>query len=182
MARKIRRIDGFILPGHVAVLTGRSYFDFISKKGGRGVVTGFDAINIVESICKLVLMVSNKEKDIVNNYGSVVSENGNTKAQNIVKDVFEVCDTDWRGIGIIKESGLKISDRYSKFDAEKKFEIKNVCINDTRGCLCGQVLMGIKKPTDCSHYSVRCNPSNPIGPCMVSSEGTCAAYYKYIQD
>ena len=176
------KIDGFILPGHVAVLTGRAYFDFISKKGGKGVVTGFDAINIIESICKLVLMVFNKENNIVNNYGSVVSEHGNTKAQNIVKDVFEVCDTDWRGIGVIEKSGLKISDRYSKLDAEKKFEIKNVCVNDTKGCLCGQVLMGIKTPTDCSHYSVRCNPSNPIGPCMVSSEGTCAAYYKYIQD
>lgn len=179
---KDNKIDGFILPGHVAVITGSSYFDFIAAEGGRGVVTGFDTINMLDSICELVVMASKKEKKIINNYGSVVSGDGNKKAQGITKEVFDVCDTDWRGIGVIKDSGLKISNNYSEFDVEKKFEIKDKDIKDPAGCICGQVLMGIKAPTDCKLYSGACTPSNPVGPCMVSSEGTCAAYYKYMQN
>ena len=179
---KKTNIDGFILPGHVSVITGSSYFDFLSNKGQKGVVTGFDPINIIDSICKLVLMVEENKNIVVNNYGAVVSGDGNKKAQSMVCDVFDICDSEWRGIGLIKNSGLQISNKYSKFDAEKNFKIKTKQIDDPAGCLCGQVLMGISNPTDCFHYGKTCTPSTPVGPCMVSSEGTCAAYYKYIKE
>ncbi len=182
IGNKNNKIDGFILPGHVAAITGKKYFDFISEKGGRGVISGFDPVGISSSIYELVLMIKNKKSAIVNNYGCVVSDEGNVLAKQIMKDVFSVSDAEWRGLGVIKKSGLEISEKYSKFDAVKKFGIKNVKVSESSGCICGQILMGNKLPVDCSNYATKCTPSNPIGPCMVSSEGTCAAYYKYFRD
>ena len=174
------KVDGFLLPGHVAAVTGKCYFDFISQLGSCGVISGFDANNILSSIKILVELCRSGSKEVINNYMAVVSDKGNIKAQSLVKEIFEVYDAEWRGIGKIKGSGLKISADYSKYDAKKKLGLKDVSIQDPSGCICGLVLMGVRPPKECPLYAIKCTPSNPVGPCMVSSEGTCAAYYKYI--
>lgn len=182
IGNRANKVDGFILPGHVAAITGKKYFDFISQKGSRGVISGFDPVGISSSIFKLVSMVTSGKNDVVNNYGCVVSDEGNNRAKDVMNDVFKISDSEWRGLGIIKNSGLKITGKYSSFDANKRFNIKDVQIAETKGCICGEILMGNKLPEDCPNYSSICTPSNPIGPCMVSSEGTCAACYKYSRD
>ncbi len=179
---KENNIDGFILPGHVAAITGSSYFDFITELSGRGVISGFDPKGIMDSIEKISLMITNNEFGVINNYMGIVKSNGNEKAKDIVKEVFDIVDSEWRGIGVLKKSGLKISEKYSRFDAKERFNIKDMNIKDPSSCLCGEVLLGKKTPTDCVLYGKQCVPSSPVGPCMVSSEGTCSAYYKYISN
>ncbi|HOW16396.1 MAG TPA: hydrogenase formation protein HypD [bacterium] len=179
---KQNNIDGFILPGHVAAITGSSYFDFITGLSGRGVISGFDAKGIMDSIEKLSLMITRNEFGVVNNYKGIVKSHGNEKAKKMVKEVFDIVDSDWRGIGVLKRSGLKILEKYIRFDAKERFNIKERNIKDPHSCLCGEVLLGKKIPTDCVLYGKQCVPSSPVGPCMVSSEGTCSAYYKYISN
>ena len=114
-----------------------------------------------------------------NAYGRAVSENGNEKAVRIMEQVFETVDANWRGIGTIPDSGLAIRDEFAAFDARKKFGIKLSDKENTKGCVCGEILTGLKIPPECPLYGKLCTPMNPVGPCMVSSEGTCAAYYKF---
>jgi hydrogenase expression/formation protein HypD len=172
-------MGGLILPGHVSVITGRKYFDFIKAYRMSGVISGFEAEDVLESIYLLVKFHETGECQIVNNYMSVVSEEGNKAALGITEDVFEICDSTWRGIGVISNSGLRIRDKYKKHDVVSKFNLKVKNIDDPKGCLCGQILMGISIPKDCGYFGKDCTPSDPVGPCMVSSEGTCAAHYKY---
>ena len=117
--------------------------------------------------------------DVINNYTSVVTHDGNTTAMNLLDEIFEPSDAYWRGIGIIPQSGLRIKDRFSDFDAQKRFNIEAREIPEPKGCLCGMILLGRSNPGECSHFGKSCTPSQPVGPCMVSSEGTCAAWYKY---
>ena len=180
LSHEENNVDALLLPGHVSAITGRKYHDFIKKHGVSGVVAGFDPLDLLEAI---YLLVKNHEEGnvvVLNNYERVVSEDGNKLAMETLFDVFEIGDTNWRGIGVIPETALHIKDEYKEYDAVKKFDVKIKNIEETPGCICGLVLMGRLKPTDCKHYGKTCVPSNPIGPCMVSSEGTCAAYYKYI--
>jgi len=176
------KLNGFLLPGHVCAITGSDYFDFIAKHKFSGVVAGFDAVNIMSSIKELVKCFIDSKYGVVNNYPNVVTNEGNLKAQSLVKDVYEPCDSSWRGIGIIKHSGLKIKKEYSKYDALIRFNVQIKEVKDPINCRCGDILKGEALPTDCAYYGKECTPSNPIGPCMVSTEGTCAAFYKYMEE
>jgi len=173
------QIDGLILPGHVSAVTGSQYYKFLNPLHTPGVITGFDALNIMESIYLLTQLIIASKGGTLNNYKSVVSGQGNLKAMEILEQVFEPVDALWRGIGEIKGSGLKIRPEYKIFDAQLKFNINTVHIEDPEGCLCGQILMGKSTPGQCRHFGTNCTPSDPVGPCMVSSEGTCAAWFKY---
>lgn len=172
-------IDGLILPGHVSAVTGTEYYEFLKKTETPGVITGFDALNIMECIYLLSKMITDSNFDTLNNYQSVVSEKGNREAMTLLEQVFEPVDSHWRGIGIIPDSGLKIRERFNRFDALSKFPMTPIDIEEPKGCLCGSILMGKVTPGECSHFGKSCTPSQPVGPCMVSSEGTCAAWYKY---
>ncbi|MBN2725578.1 MAG: hydrogenase formation protein HypD [Deltaproteobacteria bacterium] len=172
-------IAGFILPGHVSVITGSDYYEFMKKYNTRGVIAGFEALDIMEALYLLVKSTVEGMTIIQNNYPGVVSAKGNIKAQKISESVFENCDSVWRGIGSIKNSGLKIKDTFSTYNATLKFNITEQHLPDPPGCLCGSILLGKNIPTDCGHFGNTCTPANPVGPCMVSSEGTCAAYFKY---
>ncbi len=182
MKSKSVKINGFLLPGHVCTITGSDYFNFISKFGFCGVVAGFEALNIISSINELIKHFIKEEYGVFNSYNPVVTGPGNPIAHDVVKDVYVQADSFWRGIGLIKRSGLKIRDQYSKYDAEKRFDLKIADINDPINCRCGDILKGESSPTDCIYYGKQCTPSSPIGPCMVSTEGTCAAFYKYMED
>ncbi|MEI6093729.1 MAG: hydrogenase formation protein HypD, partial [bacterium] len=176
---KDRNISGLILPGHVSAITGRRYFDFIKDKKISGVICGFEALEIMQTIYILIRTFELNETIVINNYKTVVSEEGNLTAKKAVFDVFDMCDSEWRGIGLIKDSGLKIKAKYKEYDAVIKFGLKVVSLPDPAGCRCGDILMAKAIPNECKYFGKECTPSNPIGPCMVSSEGTCAAFYKY---
>lgn len=176
---KSKNVDGLILPGHVAAITGRKYFDFIKERKISGIICGFEAIEIMQTIYMLIRAIEGNKTVVENNYRSVVSEEGNLTAKLLTEDVFEISDSEWRGIGLIKASGLKIREPYKKYDALLKFDIIVDSIPDPQGCRCGDILMAKAVPNECKYFAKVCTPSNPIGPCMVSSEGTCAAFYKY---
>jgi len=174
------KINGFICPGHVSVITGTLPYEKIAKRYKIPcVITGFDDIDVIKGIKRLVEEVINKEAGVEIEYKRVVKKAGNRAAQRIMDEVFVAGDSRWRGLGLIKKSGLKIRESYGSFDAEKEFRVKVSSAREPRGCSCGQVLQGIKSPLDCKLFKKVCSPRNPVGPCMVSSEGTCAAYYRY---
>lgn len=172
-------VDGLILPGHVSAVTGASYFNFLRDLNISGVVTGFEALDIMESIYLLVRMIRGKQPDILNNYRRAVTEEGNGDAMKKLHEVFLPSNAWWRGIGNIEGSGLKIREEFLLFDAVKKLNLTREEIPEPPGCLCGSILLGRSVPRQCRHFGKDCTPSNPVGPCMVSSEGTCAAWYKY---
>lgn len=172
-------IDGLILPGHVSAITGSRYYDFMEQLKTPGVITGFDAQGIMESIYLLTTLICDSKSSVINNYQSVVSEQGNVKAMELMNALFEPAESYWRGIGNIKNSGLKIRDQYRQFDAQEKFSIEEIHMEEPEGCLCGSILLGKSNPRECKHFGKTCTPSQAVGPCMVSSEGTCAAWYKY---
>ncbi|MBI9100024.1 MAG: hydrogenase formation protein HypD [Spirochaetaceae bacterium] len=179
LSSKDSEIDGLILPGHVSAVTGSAYYDFLQDQKTPGVITGFDGLNIMESIYLLTRMILESKTNILNNYTTVVNKKGNTDAMELLDIVFEPSDADWRGIGVIPGSGLKIRDQYKQFDALEKFPMDPLHIEEPKGCLCGLILMGKVTPPECRHFGTSCTPLRPVGPCMVSSEGTCAAWYKY---
>jgi hydrogenase expression/formation protein HypD len=173
-------VDGFICPGHVSVITGSVPYQSIAENFGKPcVIMGFEDADIIKGIKRLVEQIKNGESKVEIEYKRAVSKRGNIKANRVLNEVFEPADADWRGIGRIKKSGLKFRKKYSSFDAEKKFKVKVPESRTPKGCVCGEVLQGIKSPKDCKLFGKKCTPMKPVGPCMVSSEGTCAAYYKY---
>lgn len=173
-------IDGFICPGHVTAITGIHIYDFIPNKFGVPcVVSGFEPLDIVRSIDLICMQLKNNQALVQNSYTRVVKENGNVQARKIMEEVFEDCDAAWRGIGVIPGSGLCIRESYSEFDAARVFPAEIPDPIDPKGCRCGEVLTGAITPLDCPLFKKSCTPENPVGSCMVSSEGTCAAYYKY---
>ena len=173
-------IDGFICPGHVSVVIGAEpYRIFAERYGIACVITGFEVCDILQSIIYLLEMISEiKEKSVYIQYSRCVNKDGNITARKTMYDVFEPVDSEWRGLGIIPLSGLAIKDKYSDFDA-KKIPVNISSYREKKGCLCGMVLKGIISPFDCKLFGKQCTPENPVGPCMVSSEGACAAYYAY---
>lgn len=173
-------LNGLILPGHVSAVTGRKYFDFIKESETNGVIVGFEALDIMECIYLLTKNIEEGKVEVINNYQRIVTEDGNQVAMKMLYEVFEDCDAHWRGIGVIPMSGLKIRDEFSEYDAQKKFNIQVDEIPEPKNCKCGEILMAKARPSDCTLFKKACTPANPIGPCMVSSEGTCAAYYKYM--
>ena len=173
-------IDGFILPGHVATITGLAPFSFlVDEFNTPGVVTGFEPVDILQGICMLVQMVVEDRPVIDNAYRRGVNADGNPVARQLVEQVFEPCDTTWRGLGSIAASGLAIRPEFSHFDASMRFDVSIEPTVEPRGCRCGDVLRGAITPSDCPLFDHACTPEHPVGPCMVSSEGSCAAYFRY---
>lgn len=173
-------IDGFLLPGHVSVITGtEAYRPTVEKYNIPSVIAGFEPIDILEAVLLLIEQNENNAPKLVNAYQRAVSDQGNTKAQEIMHQVFEVCEASWRGLGEIPDSGMKLKKEFSQFDAAVRFGMDLPDVPEPKGCACGQILMGLKTPELCGLYKKKCTPMTPVGPCMVSGEGSCAAYYKY---
>ncbi len=174
-------IDGFICPGHVSVITGaRAYESVCAEHHIPCVITGFEAADMARAINMILRQISNKQAMVEIEYTRSVTMEGNTTAQDLCAEVFEKSDAQWRGLGTIPDSGLKIRNNYAEHDAQNIFpEIQPPPSVNEQGCICGDILRGVRLPTDCGLFSQKCTPSSPIGACMVSSEGTCAAYFKY---
>lgn len=174
-------IDGFIDPGHVSAVIGLEPY---KKLKIPQVITGFEMQDVLEGILLLLNQIKNKDLTVINQYARVVKEDGNEEIRKIISEVFENCDGDWRGFGIIPGSGLKIRDKYKKFDAKIKY--KNILdkvdfskSKDPVGCKCGDVIRGLTEPQKCPMFGKLCKPDNPVGPCMVSVEGACNVTFRY---
>ena len=174
------RTDGFICPGHVSVIIGaKAYLPVVERYHIPCVVAGFEPTDILQAIYMLVRQIEERDGKLENEYLRAVTFEGNEKARQIMYEIFEQTDAAWRGLGIISHSGLKIRGEFDAFDAKKKFDISVPDAKEPKGCACGDILMALKTPLECPLYKKSCSPSHPVGPCMVSTEGTCAAYYKY---
>ena len=173
-------VDGFLLPGHVSVIIGlKGYRSFFDTYRIPCVVAGFEPADILHAIAMLVEQIEIGNPQLANAYGRAVADEGNPKALGILNDAFEPVDTCWRGIGMIPSSGLTIREPYAGYDAARQFQIELPPSKDPKGCACGDILTGTKLPPECALYKTVCTPMDPVGPCMVSTEGTCAAYYRY---
>jgi hydrogenase expression/formation protein HypD len=177
---KETKIDGFILPGHVSVIIGvKAYIPFFEKYNIPCVIAGFEPIDILQAILTLTEQIEDETPKLENAYKRAVNFDGNPKALSTMDAVFETADATWRGLGVIPLSGLKIRKEFEAFDAQKVFKIELAESKEPKGCACGEILLGLKTPPQCPLYKKTCTPTHPVGPCMVSSEGTCAAYYRY---
>lgn len=173
-------IDAFLCPGHVSVIIGSGAFgEIVSDFSKPCVVAGFEPMQIIEGLAEICRQLSRGQAELKSIYSAVVTEKGNERAKEILAEVFEPSDGYWRGLGKIDKSTLRLRDKYERFDALKRFGITETPVEDTSGCRCGEVLCGLIEPHECSLFSKSCTPDAPVGPCMVSSEGTCAAWYKY---
>ncbi len=174
-------IDAFLLPGHVSAVIGSRPYEFIPKEHNIAcVISGFEPKDILDSIDILLDETAGmKTSEVINQYKSVVRPEGNQTAMSYIYDVFKEADTLWRGLGLIAKSGLVLKDDFIVFDAKKRFHIKEIKSKENKSCRCGDVLKGIIKPNECRLFSIKCSPDNPLGPCMVSTEGSCASYFKY---
>lgn len=173
-------VNGYLYPGHVSAILGTSLYEELAKDYGvSGVVTGFEPLDMLSAIITLARNIQEGKTVLENQYSRVVSKEGNPLALEKTYEVFEAADAVWRGIGEIPDSGLSVRKEYEDYDAWKVFDIKLDTTEEPKGCLCGEVLKGKKTPKDCKLFNKACTPENPVGSCMVSSEGTCAAYYKY---
>lgn len=173
-------LDGFICPGHVSTIIGAAaYEEVVSRYHIPCVVTGFEPLDILHSIHLLVDMVLKREAKVINQYRREVKWEGNLAAQRLIDEIFEPADATWRGLGMIPGSGLKIRENWSTFDAVKRFAMPVIEVKEHPGCKCGEVLRGVMTPPECGLFRKVCTPGDPKGPCMVSSEGTCGAYYRY---
>jgi hydrogenase expression/formation protein HypD len=174
------RIHGLILPGHVCTIAGCKPYEFLaSDYKVPSVITGFDAEDILQGIMMLLEQIASNRPAIEIQYKRAVRDEGNPKAVSLINEYFEPCDANWRGLGTIPQSGLRLKNKYSHWDATKRFEIDVPDAKEPKACQCGFVLRGIKIPTDCPLFGKTCTPEKPVGACMVSSEGSCAAYFKY---
>ncbi|MDD4939318.1 MAG: hydrogenase formation protein HypD [Candidatus Omnitrophica bacterium] len=182
---KDRRLElsGFLCPGHVSCIIGSGAYEFMPKKFKIGCcVAGFEPLDILEGLYMLLRQIAEKRPRVQNQYRRAVTKNGNVKAKRALSEVFNVRDASWRGLGVIPASGLKIKERFSRFDAEKNFSFNlGLPAPDLKlkKCRCGDILKGLISPGGCPLFSKACTPEHPIGPCMVSSEGACSAHYKY---
>lgn len=180
MAAPDLRVDGFLLPGHVCLVTGtRAFQPLVDRYRIPCVVGGFEPLDLLGALARLVAQIEAGAAVLENAYERAVTAGGNAKAQAVMEAVFATVDAEWRGLGVIPASGLKIAEAHRALDAEACFDLSVPDVPEPRGCACGQVLKGLKIPTDCALYQKTCTPMHPVGPCMVSSEGTCAAYYRY---
>ena len=174
------KIDGFIAPGHVSAITGTAIYNDLAAVCKLGVViAGFEPVDLMQAILMLVRQAESGSPKVEIQYRRVVQDEGNKIAQELLATVFELKDDRWRGLGIIPKSGLKIRDEFAAFDAEKHFRVIIQEPVDPKGCICGLILRGLKTPNDCNLFATICTPSDPVGACMVSAEGTCTTYYKY---
>jgi len=180
LASRENRVQGFIAPGHVCTIMGYQEYETLVRDFAIPIVVGgFEPVDLLEAILMLVKQLERGEARVENQYVRSVSYEGNLPAQQILKDVFEITDQKWRGIGTIPRSGLRLRPEYAAYDANEIFELELITADEPAECISAQVLQGLKKPTDCSAFAVRCTPENPLGAPMVSAEGACAAYYHY---
>jgi hydrogenase expression/formation protein HypD len=174
------RIDGYIGPGHVTAIAGADmYQPLVNDFKVSVVVSGFEPVDLLQSILMLVNMAEENRYGIEIQYKRAVTSQGNLKAQHMVNRIFQPGDDEWRGLGMIGNSGLAIREVYERFDASKNFSTEVKTTPEPAGCICGEVLRGLKKPVDCKLFGKACTPANPIGACMVSGEGACQAFYNY---
>ncbi|HPZ08336.1 MAG TPA: hydrogenase formation protein HypD [Candidatus Eremiobacteraeota bacterium] len=173
-------IKGFICPGHVSVITGANPYRFLAEDYGIPcVIAGFEPLDIIISIYKLLLQLHEKRASVEIEYSPWVRPEGNIKARDIIYKIFKECDAVWRGLGVIPGSGLSLKEEYSYRDGRKLLKEEIPSVPETAGCRCGEVLKGLIRPPECELFGHVCTPVNPVGPCMVSSEGSCSVYYKY---
>lgn len=174
------RVDGFLAAGHVCSVMGtHQYEPLVQRFGVPIVVTGFEPLDVLEGIRRVVQQLEAGTAELDNAYARVVSAEGNTPAQEMLAEVFQVCDRQWRGIGEIPASGWTLADRYSDYDAESRFGVSDIDTAESAACRSGEVLQGLIKPHECEAFGEACTPRTPLGATMVSSEGACAAYYQY---
>ena len=175
------RLDGFIGPGHVSTIIGCEPFRFIAEEYGKPVVvSGFEPLDVIQGAQMIVQQIADGRSEVENQYTRVVPWNGNTRALEILSRVFELRPFfEWRGLGFITHSALKLSKEFAPWDAELQFRLPGLRVADPKACQCGEVLKGVIKPWECKVFGTACTPEMPIGTCMVSSEGACAAYYNY---
>ncbi len=174
------KVDGFILPGHVSTIIGKKPYEFVASLYRiPSVITGFEAKEIIEGILMIVRQIAQKRAAIEIQYRNIVKEEGNPRAVALLDQVFEPTDAYWRGIGVLPGSGLKLRQEYAAFDAVVRFKPEVSNLPEPQLCSCGDILRGVKIPTECPLFGTGCTPDSPVGPCMVSTEGSCAAYFKY---
>ena len=174
------RVQGFLAAGHVCTVMGYTEYEPIAKKYKVPiVVTGFEPLDILQGVYMCVKQLEEGRFEVENQYARSVRREGNLKAQELIREVFCVVPRKWRGIGEIPKSGLGLTEKYKEFDAERKFGLADRSVAESSECIAGLVLQGVKKPTECSAFGTRCTPEHPLGAPMVSSEGACAAYYRY---
>jgi hydrogenase expression/formation protein HypD len=175
-----RRVQGFLAAGHVCTVMGLGqYRPLVEKYQVPIVVTGFEPLDVLEGIRRVLLQLEEGRAELENAYPRAVPDEGNLVAQRVVSDVFTTCDRAWRGIGIIPQSGWRLSDKYADFDAELRFDVTDIHAVESPLCRSGEVLQGLIKPNQCSAFGKECTPRAPLGAPMVSSEGACAAYYHF---
>jgi hydrogenase expression/formation protein HypD len=175
------RLDGFLGPGHVSTVVGNRPYRFVPSVYGKPLVTaGFEPLDILQAIAMLLEQIRSGRCEVENQYSRVVRDEGNTRALELLADVFELRPHfEWRGLGFISQSALKLREEFAAFDAELRYAIPGVRVADPKACQCGEVLKGVIKPWECKVFGTACTPETPIGTCMVSSEGACAAYYNF---
>lgn len=173
-------VDGFLCPGHASAIIGTEVYKGACEKYRRSfVVAGFEGLDILHSIYMIVKQLEDDNPSVEIQYSRVVKPQGNIRAKEVLNEVFEPTDSKWRGIGLLPQSGLAVRDKYAEFDALRKFDFPEMESEEPKGCICPDILRGIKRPTECKLFRNVCNPDNPVGACMVSFEGTCSAYFKY---
>ncbi|HML74308.1 MAG TPA: hydrogenase formation protein HypD [Anaerohalosphaeraceae bacterium] len=174
------KIDAFLCPGHVSVILGSRAYEPVVKNFNRPcVVAGFEAEQILLGLAKICRQIADKKPAVDSVYSLAVRPEGNPVAIRIIDQIFEPCDGPWRGLGCIPAGALRIRDAYADFDAQKRFGIDQIPTEEPGGCQCGKVLCGLMEPSQCGLFGKKCTPDHPVGPCMVSTEGACAAWYKY---
>ena len=174
------KLDALILPGHVSTIIGAEPYRFLAEKYGiPGVITGFEPVDVLQGIAMIMRQLHEGRADIEIAYARGVMPEGNPVALAAIDEVFETCSATWRGLGEIPGSGYRIREKFADFDAMRRFQPEVEEVREHKGCRCGDVLRGIMAPSECPLFRKVCTPENPVGPCMVSSEGSCAAYYRY---
>lgn len=175
-------ITALILPGHVSTIIGRKPYEFLARDYGiPGVIMGFEPIDLLSGIALLLKMLAEGKAEVLNDYRRGVMDEGNVAAQETIDETFELCGAEWRGLGFIENSGYALREEYARYDAVKRFAPQVEPTIEPKGCKCGDVLRGIIDPNACPLFGKVCRPEHPVGPCMVSSEGSCAAFYKYLR-
>lgn len=173
-------IHGYICPGHVSTITGTSIYEpLVEKYSVSCVISGFEPVDMMQSLSMLVKQQEDQKPAVEIQYTRAVKPEGNIKAQQLMNEIFQPRDDWWRGLGVLPESGLVARENYQQYDAETMIEVEVEKTKEISGCICGEILKGLKTPRDCKLFAFVCTPSEPVGTCMVSSEGTCAAYYRY---
>ena len=174
------QVDAFLAAGHVCSVMGmEAYPALVERFGVPIVVTGFEPLDVLEGIRRAVVQLEEGRAELENAYPRAVAQGGNRTAQTVLEDVFEVCDRAWRGIGVIPSSGWRLAEKYRDLDAEYRFEVTDIHVEESALCRSGEVLQGLIRPNECEQFGTTCTPRNPLGATMVSSEGACAAYYQY---